>query len=131
MGVGVVMLPLFSRLSGGNTSDWWLIVWFVGALFALRLIPAVLRKILPFSPETKAVWYKRRQDAKRYDSYQWKKLLWIGIGLAGYVCVWDEPRSMGGALAVFCLASGGLGYIFAGGKETKVTFAEVATRKGG
>src|SRR5262249_50691567 len=90
MGVGIAMVPLFSRLSGGNASEWWLVAWFVGTLFALRLMPAVLRKALPFSSATKAVWYKRRQDAKRYDSYQWTKLLWIGIGLAGYVFIWGE-----------------------------------------
>jgi len=131
MGVGIVMVPLFSRLSGGDASGWWFVVWFVGTLFALRLIPAVLRKILPFSSSTKALWYKRRQDAKRYDSYQWTKLFWIGIGLAGYVLVWGEPSSIGGAVAIFCIVSGGLGYIFRVGRATKMTLAEVATRKGG
>lgn len=111
MGVGIVMIPLFFRLSGGNVSDWWFVVWFVCTLFALRLIPAVLRKVLPFSSEVKAIWLERRQLAKSYDSYQWQKLFWVGIGLAGYAVVSKEFGGVGGVITGFCLISGGFGLL--------------------
>ena len=111
MGVGFVMLPLFSRLSGQNASSWWLVVWFVGILFALRLIPAVLRKVLPFSGEVSAIWFGRRQLAKSFDSYQWQKLFWLGMGLAGYTVVSKEFGGLGGVITGFCLISGGLGLL--------------------
>jgi len=41
---------------------------FIGLLVALRVGPAVLRMVLPFSRETKDIWFRRRQIAKRYDS---------------------------------------------------------------
>src|SRR5262245_11853856 len=74
MMLGVVMTPLFSHLSEGNTSELWFVVCFVGTLFALRLVPAVLRKVLPFSSEVKTAWLERRKLAKTFDSYQWQKL---------------------------------------------------------
>ena len=40
IGIGYVMLPLFSRLFGKDATGWCLVLWFIGVLFALRLLPA-------------------------------------------------------------------------------------------
>src|SRR5262245_5510620 len=64
IGIGYVMLPLFYRLLGKDASSWYLMLWFIGVLFALRLLLAVLRKALPFSQEVRDIWVERRQTAK-------------------------------------------------------------------
>ena len=109
MGVGYAMLPLFERFFGKDDPGWYLVLWFIGVLFALRLLPVVFRKELPFSQEVKDIWFERRQTAKRFDSYQWQKLIWFGIGLASYAELSGHSGSMIGALTAFCLISGGAG----------------------
>ncbi len=75
---------LFARLSGGSDQIWIDLVLFLALLIGLRVVPAVLRELLPFSAEAKQIWFDRRQIAKRYDSYQWQKLFWVGLGLLPY-----------------------------------------------
>lgn len=111
IGIGYVILPLFDRWSGRHENGWYLVLWFLGVLLTLRLAPMVLRKVLPFSRELSAVWTERRRLAKRFDSVQWQKLFWIGIGLAGYAAVSGRFDGLGGALTMFCLISGGLGIL--------------------
>src|ERR1700722_6836352 len=88
--IGFLTIPASSALLGAHGSGWSLTACFLAVLFTLRLGPAVLRKLVPFSGAVLAVWAKRRQIAKRYDSYQWKKLFWIGIGLTVYVVAFDR-----------------------------------------
>jgi hypothetical protein len=57
----------------------------------------------------RAVWAERRQMAKRFDSYQWQKLLWIGIGLTLRLAWSDRRPAALLALAVACLGAGALG----------------------
>jgi hypothetical protein len=109
LGIGSVMLPLFYRLFGKDDSGWYVVLWFIGVLLALRLLPAVFRKALPFSREVRDIWIERRKTAKRFDSYQWRKLIWLGIGLAGYAVLSGNSGGIVGALTVFCLISGGVG----------------------
>src|SRR5580704_16473724 len=65
---GMAFLPI------GTRSIWTLLVFFFGALVLLRLGPAIIRKLVPFSSAVQSVWFDRRQLAKRFDSYQWQKL---------------------------------------------------------
>src|SRR5712691_1685328 len=111
IGIGYVMLPLFYRLFGNDDPVWRLVLWFIGILFALRLLPAAFRKVLPFSREVRDVWVERRQIAKRFDSYQWRKLIWFGIGLAGYAGLSGNFGVMVGMLTAFCLISGAVGVL--------------------
>jgi hypothetical protein len=111
IGIGYVMLPLFYRLFEKGAPGWCLILWFTGVLFALRLLPAVFRKVFPVSQEVRDVWVERRQTAKRFDSYQWRKLVWFGIGLAGYAVLSGNSVGIVGALTLFCLISGGVGVL--------------------
>src|SRR5262249_13078902 len=76
VGSGYLIVPTWSYALGQG-SGWSLIVFFAGVLLALRVVPAVLRKVLPFDAEVRTIWADRRQMAKRVDSYQWRKLFWI------------------------------------------------------
>jgi hypothetical protein len=109
--LGLGMLPAFRALSGGNDRTLIFLVLFVGLLAALRLVPAVLRHTLPFSTEAKTIWAERRNIAKQYDSYQWRKLFWIGLGLLPYAVIGGGLRNGEFVVTLFCLVCGGAGLL--------------------
>lgn len=125
--IGFVTLPVLERvtqLSGLESSRWVFVPLFLGVLVMLRLVPALVRKLLPFSPSIKSVWAERRQLAVRYDSYQWQKLFWIGLGLVGYAGVSDRLWSVQGCLAAACLVSGAFGLASWRGKKAQIDSAK-------
>jgi hypothetical protein len=84
---------------------------FVALLLGLRVGPAVLRLVLPFSAEAKEIWSERRFLAKRYDSYQWQKLFWLGLGMLPYVVAARGTRLGELAVTGLCLIAGGVGQL--------------------
>jgi hypothetical protein len=103
-------LPLVITRWRGEDIPWW--EWallFLVALVLLRVLPMGPRKVLPFSKALKSVWFDQRQLAKRYDSYQWAKLLWIGIGIGAHAAYAGRLRAQEGTLALACILAGGLG----------------------
>jgi hypothetical protein len=108
--IGYFLVPLsLSNSSASNHPGLSLACWFLGVLLALRLVPVVIRRILPFPERVLAVWAERRKIAKRFDSYQWRKLVWFGVGLSAYavsVRRFDGPSAV---LTVLCLIGGVLG----------------------
>jgi hypothetical protein len=111
MAIGYWTQPLYSRFVGETAPGWCLALWFLSVLMALRVVPAILRTTLPFSERISATWADRRRMAKRFDSYQWRKLTWFGVGLAAYALWSGSPAQGGIALAVVCLVGGGLGEV--------------------
>lgn len=109
LGLGIV--PAFRVLSGSDDSTWIFIVLFFGLLVALRVVPAVLRHALPFSAKARAIWAERRNIAKQYDSYQWQKLFWIGLGLMPYSVLGGGPRHGELIVTLICLIGGGAGLL--------------------
>ena len=109
--VGFAFLPAVSALTGQPLGPGPLVAAFVVLLAGLRVVPAVLRKLLPFSPAALSAWTHRRQIAKRYDSYQWQKLLWIGLGLLAYIAAARVFAAAVIALTVACIVAGALGLI--------------------
>lgn len=109
--IGFGIAPLFRAFSRGYDPIWMFPAVFIGLLVALRVVPAVLRLALPFSAEAKAIWAGRRDLAKQYDSYQWKKLFWIGLGLLLYVVTAGDARNGEVVLVLICLIGGGLGQL--------------------
>ncbi len=104
--IGYALVPAWTTLAGRDSSPWTLIPFFVGVLASLRMVPVVCRKLLPFGAAARATWTARRQIAKQYDSYQWQKLLSVGLGLAVYAFQ-DTTRShVQIGLTLFCLLSG-------------------------
>jgi len=110
--LGLGIPPLFRALPGSRDAVWVSLALFVGLLIVLRAVPAVLRRVLPFSAEAKDVWAARRNTAKQYDSYQWQKLFWIGLGLLPYAVAGAGLRTGELVVTVFCLIGGGAGLLF-------------------
>jgi hypothetical protein len=104
--IGFAVIPGMRLLLGSDGSDWTLVPFLLSVLGLLRAVPALIRKVVPFSAELLEAWYVRRRMAKFYDSYQWRKLMWIGVGLALYVAVSGRHRPVHIALTLFCLVTG-------------------------
>ena len=109
--IGFLVIPIFARAFDHGGSDWRLVPFFLLVLVALRVVPAIVRHVLPFSSDLQAHWFHHRVLAKRYDSYQWRKLFWFGLGLTGYVALFDRAGRIDRFLALACLVSGGLGLL--------------------
>jgi hypothetical protein len=109
--IGYAMMPLFFWWFGTHENDWAIFVWFSGVLVSIRVVPMVLRKVLLSQSGVHVVWAEQRRMAKRFDSYQWQKLLWIGIGLMVYSLVSGRFSGVVGAVVILSLISGGLGLV--------------------
>jgi hypothetical protein len=66
---------------------------------------------VPFSRETRDIWFQRRQIAKLHDSYQWQKLLWIGIGILVFAATGGGLRAGEQAVMLLCLVGGAAGLL--------------------
>jgi hypothetical protein len=104
--IGFTTIPVMRLLLGSDGSDWTLVPFLLLVLVLLRVVLAVVRKVVPFSAELQEAWSVRRRTAKLYDSYQWRKLMWIGTGLALYVAVSGQYWPVHIALSMFCLVTG-------------------------
>jgi hypothetical protein len=109
--LGLCIPPVFRALSGAEDRIWIDLVLFLALLIGLRVIPAVLRQLLPFSAEAKKIWSDRRQIAKVHDSYQWQKLFWVGLGLLPYAVTGGGLKAGEMVLTAICLIGGGAGLL--------------------
>ena len=107
--IGFTTIPAMRLLLGSEGSDWTLVAFLLLVLLLLRVGLAVVRKVVPFSAELREAWSVRRRKAKLYDSYQWRKLMWIGAGLALYVAVAGRYWPIQIALSMFCIITGAWG----------------------
>jgi hypothetical protein len=107
--IGLAVPPTLVLLAGKGHSAGLLIPFFFAVLLGLRAVPVALRRLLPFSRELQEFWAERRFLAKRYDSYQWQKLFWIGLGLALATLVTDGFGSAGVTFSLSCVLAGALG----------------------
>lgn len=108
--IGFLMLPLFHVLLGHTNSILLTFGLFIAVLVALRVVPVVIRRMLPFSSEAQDIWRSRRNLSKQYDSYAWQKLFWIGLGLACYAVI-GKLRYGELELTLLCLLAGGAGLV--------------------
>ena len=109
--IGACLIPVFAGIFGRLDSAWPFLLFVFGVLFLLRLIPAVLRHVLPFSRAAQAGWVQKRQLAKNYDSYQLRKLFWFGLGLLIYLAFSGDRQIPEIALAVGFLVAGASGLV--------------------
>jgi hypothetical protein len=107
--LGFACIPILSFLHQDVRSAWVLATGLLVLMLSLRIVPVFLRKLLPWPPEVKAVWDERRQIAKRYDSFQWQKLFFIGLGLATYLLVSQAWSSSAISVSSFCVLFGAIG----------------------
>jgi hypothetical protein len=98
--------------ASGQWSFWALVALLLTALLALRIALVCVRKILPFSTHLKEAWFRERQQGKRFDSYQWSKLFWIGLGMAAYLAGEARAQPNELALVLVCIAAGAAGMFF-------------------
>lgn len=117
--IGFVLPPVFRFISGDRDSIWITSALFLGVLVALRVGPAVLRHTLRFSAEAKEIWRARRNISKRYDSYAWQKLFWMGLGLLLFAALGGGLRHGELAVTLFCLIGGGAGLMVWRGQRAK------------
>ena len=104
--IGFATIPAMRLVLGRDGSDWSLVPFLLLILLLLRVGAAVARKVLPFSQELREAWSVRRRIAKRYDSYQWRKLMWVGIGIASYLVISGHYATIPMWLSMFCIATG-------------------------
>jgi hypothetical protein len=77
-------------------------------LFGLKAATAVARRLFPAPPLVRAHMEWRRNLARFHDSYQWRKLLWLGLGIVaaaaalGRTAGWEIP------IGAACVLSGAL-----------------------
>ena len=109
--IGVATLPAMSLLLGDVDPGWTVAPFLLSILLLLRIVPAIVRKFVPFSSATREAWAVRRRAAKRYDSYQWGKLLWIGVGLAIYITASGQFSSSRIVVCSTCLLAGTAGMV--------------------
>jgi uncharacterized membrane protein YfcA len=109
MTVGVAFAAGFEAICQGRCRKESVIILFVVTLMMIRMVPLVFRRLLPFSKDAQRVWASRRRLGRLFDSYQWRKLFWIGLGLGAYTALYRPANAYHGWLAVFCLVAGGAG----------------------
>ena len=109
--IGLAAIPAMSWLCGNQGSDWILALFVLTILVLLRVLPAIVRMLVSFSDPVRGIWAGRRQMAKRYDSYQWQKLFWIGAGLALYTTVSGQFWRSRIVVSSICLITGALGML--------------------
>jgi len=109
--LGFACIPLLSWLHQDVRSGWTLTIGLLLLMLSLRVVPVFLRKLLPLSAEAKAVWAERRQLAKRYDSFQWQKMFFIGLGMAGYMLFSRKLFPSTIAVSSFCVLAGAIGLV--------------------
>ena len=107
--IGFAAPPAMSFLLGDGVSDWTLIPFLLAILLLLRAVPAVVRELVPFGDEVLRIWAERRRTAKRYDSYQWRKLLWIGVGLTLNMAASGRLSTALIVVSSICLVGGAAG----------------------
>lgn len=80
MALGFFFVPAFVALTP-DTKPPTMIAALIGVLFLVKVIAALGRRIVPASELVRTHWEWRRDLARHHDSYQWRKLLWVGVGL--------------------------------------------------
>jgi len=109
--IGLAAIPVMSWLWGDRGSEWALVPFLLTTLMILRVVPAIVRWLTPFSEPVRRTWAARRQMAKRYDAYQWRKLFWIGAGVGLYTALSGDFGRSRIAVAGICLVAGLLGIL--------------------
>ena len=109
--VGYAVVPVWLWATSSHVPGWTLVPFLLVVLASIRIVPAVLRKLLPFDRDAQQIWAERRRMAKRYDSFQWRKLFWIGAGL--FLYAWASGSRFGVlmGLAQWTLIAGAAGQI--------------------
>jgi hypothetical protein len=108
---GFAVFPLTTLLFGKRDSIGYSLAALLIVLALIRLLPLFIRKLIPFPISVKQAWHERRDTARKHDSYQWKKLLWIGIGMLSYIAASELFWTGRLSIACACALVGGIGML--------------------
>jgi hypothetical protein len=75
-------------------------------LFGLKAATAVARRVFPAPPGVRAHMEWRRNLARFHDSYQWRKLLWLGLGMVAAAAALGRTRGWEIPLGAACVFGG-------------------------
>jgi len=105
VGLGALFVPLVEA-AHPRASLWTLGALLLVSLFAIKVAAAAGRRVVPASDGVRAQWEWRRNLARYYDSYQWRKLVWFGVGIMiGGAVGWPGTRPQW-ILGLVCFAAG-------------------------
>jgi hypothetical protein len=108
--LGALLVPAVEVVHP-QAGPWILSAALLVLLFALKVIAALARRRFSASALVRSHWEWRRKLARYYDSYQWRKLLWIGVGIMISAALgWPGTRAQW-VLGAVCTAAGGVGEI--------------------
>lgn len=107
--LGAALLPAL-RLAVPDPGPWATALALAALLFGIKVFTAVARRLVPVSPQVRAHWDWRRNLARYHDSYQWKKVLWFGLGLSSSAAALD-PRPGPGLVGAACAVAGAIGQV--------------------
>jgi hypothetical protein len=105
VGLGFLLLPALQRLApdaGAGRG----VVALLATLFCVKVFAAVARRLVGASAAVRDRWTFRRALAARYDSYQWRKLTWIGLGMLAACWARATTLPVACGLGAACLLSG-------------------------
>jgi len=103
--LGSLLVPVL-RMLRPEPAPWMVVVALLVMLFAVKAVAAVGRRVVPATDVARKHWAWRRDLASYHDSYQWRKLLWIGIGLV-IAAVVDSPAArIQWVLGALCILAG-------------------------
>lgn len=103
--LGLFLVPLL-RIAGLDPTLQGVFGALLAILFSVKVVAAVARRVIPASSDTKAVWQWRRDAARIYDSFQWRKLLWFGCGLMLGAVVFDFGSRVQWLVGGTCFVAG-------------------------
>jgi FtsH-binding integral membrane protein len=124
--LGVALFPIYASVWKSSVPKWLFLLYILFVLLSLRIVPLVLRKIMRFSSDAQTIWSDRRQLAKIYDSYQWRKLFWIGLGLAAYLRYANVHDQFATAIAWLFTIGGAIGLFTWMGISRKIKLESAA-----
>jgi hypothetical protein len=76
-------------------------------LLAIKVFAGVARRVVSASTVVRSHWEWRRNLARYYDSYQWRKLLWFGTGILTGGALHSLSATSLWVLGLACAATGG------------------------
>jgi len=104
--LGFLLMPALQRLRL-DPRPWTVVAALLVMLFAVKVFAAVGRCVVQATNVVRQHWEWRRNLARYHDSYQWRKLVWVGIGLLIGAVLGSPGTTIQWVLGAVCCMAGG------------------------